>query len=444
MSVGVTLKSFGATDVGRRRKHNEDYIIINKDVGLYAVADGVGGHQAGELASQMTLEGLLHRLLSRPDLFGPQARRQPLTQRKKSEIKQFLDRAIQSISFQIFTLSQQRGPDFRMGSTITALIDLGEIGAIVHVGDSRCYLLRGDVVYQLTEDHSLIAEQLKRGLITVEEAKKSRYRNVITRAVGMADRLPVDIFFVDLVPGDRFLLCTDGFYTYLKQGEINGFLKLEELEKIPELAIQLANNRGGKDNISVIVLAVEGVSTVKKGLSPTVVDSIYFLRQSPLFRGLTHPEALKILALSTHRNYQKGDVIMNQGDPPSNIYLVISGELGIYSGGEIIAKLGKGDYVGEMGVFDGAPSSATVIADSPTQCLVIHGKEFLHLLRQASDLGFKIQHNLILELIRRLRRTSSALAWTRQEWRKTAEADFYTPSGSLTITVDEEEEKTKK
>ncbi len=440
MQTDIKLVSYGASDVGRRRKHNEDFFLIIPEVGLYGVADGVGGHQAGDLASRMVLEGLHHRLLSRPDLFGKKARQTPIDERRKRETKLFLDRAIQAISYQIFALAQQRGSDFRMGSTVTALIDLGEIATVVHVGDSRCYLLRKGIIYQLTEDHSLIAEQLKMGLISPEEAAKSRHKNVITRAVGMAERLPVDIFFVDLVPNDRFLLCTDGFYNYLRPGELEKILAEKDLTNIPEQCIELANQRGGRDNITAIALEVESVSETKvSGTFKSVVnDSITLLQHSPLFRGMTYPEALKLLSLTNSEIFKQGEIIIREGAPPKQLFIIKSGEIAIYHRGELIARLGRGDYFGEMGIFDGAPYSATAVAERPTECLKIEGKEFLRLIRQAPDIGYKIQYNLILELIRRLRRTSSALAWTRSEWRKSAEADFTPSPGSIEITLNEE------
>ncbi|TNE50020.1 MAG: cyclic nucleotide-binding domain-containing protein [Deltaproteobacteria bacterium] len=413
------LKLFGwqATDVGRRRNHNEDAVLVDPEVGLYVVADGVGGYSAGDVASRMVVEGMQSHLRSRPDLFGRQAIApgQPLSDEHRRQAKDYLDQAVQAITYQIFSQSRQRGNDFRMGSTLCAMVVLGDVACIVHVGDSRCYLYRDGTTYQLTEDHSLIAEQLKMGLISQEEAATSRYKNVITRAVGMADRLQVDLFFVDLLPHDAFLVCSDGFHGYLAKGELATMLSQHDLSKVPQQAVDLANQRGGKDNITVVVVSVEGREASR---TTEIVASVDVLRHSPLFQDMSYPESLKVLSASSQKVFEPGEVVLREGDPSRELYIVQSGELGIFRGQEMLAVLGVGDYVGEMGLYDGAPVSATVVSQERTECLVINGEEFLKMMRQSPDIGFKIQHNLVLVLLKRLRDTSHALAWTRQEWRR--------------------------
>ncbi len=416
MSSHLKLYAWAATDVGRRRQHNEDFYLVDPNVGLYGVADGIGGYEAGEVASRMVLEGLQQKLALRPDLFSHRQRPDgPLSDAMRREIRDYLDEAVQHLSYQVFTMAQQRGSDTRMGSTLCALISLGELAAIVHVGDSRCYLYRDNELRQLTEDHSLISEQLKMGLITPEEAAKSRYKNVITRAVGMADRLQVDIFFVDMAHCDRFVLCSDGFHSYLQEGELNALLEQHDLSKVPKQCVELANQRGGKDNISVVVVSVEGREAQR---TTQIMAGVTVLQHSPLFRNMSYPETLKILSATTQRVFQPGDVLMHEGAPSTHLFLVQDGELAVYRGQELLTLLGSGDYVGEMGLFDGEPASATVVAQQLTNCLILDGQEFHKLLRQSPDIGFKIQQNLILVLIRRLRNTSHALAWTRSEWRR--------------------------
>ncbi len=417
MAPRLKVFAWGTTDVGRRRKHNEDAYLIDAEIGLYVVADGVGGYSAGDVASRMVVEGLQHHLRTRPDLFSRDTIRpgEELPEAHRQQAKDFLDQSVQAITYKIFTQAQQRGPDYRMGSTLCGMVVLGNMAAVIHVGDSRCYLHREKSVYQLTEDHSLISEQLKMGLISPEEAAQSRYKNVITRAVGMADRLQVDIFFVDIMPNDSFLLCSDGFHGYLRQGELGRLMQQHDLSKVPEATIDLANERGGKDNITTIVVSVEGRESAK---TTEIVASVDVLRHSPLFEGMSYPESLKILSLSTQKMFQPGDVVLQEGDASDNLYVVQAGELAIYRGQEILAVLGVGDYVGEMGLYDGQPISATVVAQKETSCLVINGADFLTLMRQSPDIGYKIQHNLVRVLIQRLRDTSHALAWTRQEWRR--------------------------
>lgn len=411
------LLSCGATDVGRHRAHNEDFITIDPDIGLYAVADGVGGNDAGEIASRMVLEGLQEQLHTRPDLFSKEQRVGSHSESYRRAVRHFLDQTVQELSHKVFSLAQQKGGDFRMGTTVCVLVALGDIAAVVHVGDSRCYLWREQQLYQLTEDHSLVNEQLKMGLITQEEAATSRYKNVITRAVGMADRLQVDVFFVDIVPQDLFILCSDGFYRYLQEGDPESFFNRSEVENLASDLVDLANQRGGKDNISVV--AVRSSATVEEEPRETeIMAGVSALKHSPLFEGLSYPEILRILSMTTQQIFQPGAVLMQEGDPSTHLFIIQEGELAIYRGQELLVFLGCGDYVGEMGIFDEEPCSATAMAQKLTYTLSISGHELLELLRQDPDIGFKIQQNLLRVLIRRLRHTSHALAWTRQEWRR--------------------------
>ena len=143
-----------------------------------------------------------------------------------------------------------------MGTTISALLVLGDYAITAQVGDSRIYLIRGDHLEQLTEDHTLIAWQLKQGLITPQEAKKSPHRNVITRAVGNREYVQVDTRLVGLQPGDRFLLCSDGLHGYLHEKDIPPIVALSGAAAVKRF-IDLANDRGGKDNITAILVEIE-------------------------------------------------------------------------------------------------------------------------------------------------------------------------------------------
>ncbi|HAA57738.1 MAG TPA: protein phosphatase [Myxococcales bacterium] len=424
----LQIHAWSHTDVGRKRKHNEDFLLVDPSVGLFGVADGMGGYEAGEVASKMVLEGLQQKLRERPELFSDLA--PPGTSEKyRRDVRDFLDRSVQELSYQIFSMAQRQGGDFRMGTTLCALVTLKNIAAVIHVGDSRCYLWRTGQVYQATEDHSLVVEQLKSGVITPEEAASSRYKNVITRAVGMADRLQVDLFFVDLQAGDRFLLCSDGLHGYFRGDELGHYLAQDELAIIPRQLIDLANQRGGKDNITGIVVSVEGDEEADFVRQDTQISTgVHVLRSNPLFASMTYPEILKTLPLTLQREFGPGDVVMREGDPATHMYIVEDGSLDIFREGELIANLQSGSYVGEMGIFDREPCSATVIAREPTRCLAMAGDALMSLLRQEPDIGFKIQQSLIVALSQRLRDTSHALAWTRQEWRRSIPQGIEPPS----------------
>jgi protein phosphatase len=145
-----------------------------------------------------------------------------------------------------------------MGTTVTAALVVGRTGFVAHVGDSRCYLLRGGRIFQLSEDHSLVNEQLKAGAITEEEARQSRFRNIITRSVGFEEDVLVDVVGLEIEKGDGLVLCCDGLSNLVSDEEILEVATRTPLDEAPERLVEMANERGGDDNITVIVIKVGG------------------------------------------------------------------------------------------------------------------------------------------------------------------------------------------
>ncbi len=250
------LFSSGDTHVGRKRKLNEDFFYRDDALGLYIVADGVGGESRGEEASKEGTYSLVDWVLRHKTLIEDYKRSpNPL---KLKDLSRMMEAGIQSACYYVYQISQQEDTEGKgMATTMTAALFLDELLLVGHVGDSRLYRLRSGRVSQLTEDHSYINFQLKRGMITPEQAAKmSKKRNVITRAVGKYDYVQVDTYDFEVMPGDRYLLCTDGLHGYFRNDQeiLNGMTG--SLPAIPGRFIELANMRGGKDNITVVVVEV--------------------------------------------------------------------------------------------------------------------------------------------------------------------------------------------
>ena len=242
----------GLTDVGQRRAVNEDAFFFDDDLGLYVVADGMGGHAAGEVASQEAVDTVHGMVRQERPLLEAIAEGDTSEDTLRRGLR-VLESSIQAATYMVFGLSQDDPERQGMGTTVSALALCGRYGITAQVGDSRIYLVRAGVASQLTEDHTLVAWQLKQGIITEEEAAVSPHRNVITRAVGSRDYVQVDTRFFECQDGDVFLLCSDGLHGYLKDGEIPGIVDLG-----PDVAVQrfvaLANQRGGKDNITAVIV----------------------------------------------------------------------------------------------------------------------------------------------------------------------------------------------
>lgn len=249
------LISFGATDIGRRRRTNEDNFYIDDELGLYIVADGMGGHAAGEVASSTSVETVSSVVARERKLIDEIRRNNQHDEESLRRLSRLFESSIQAAAYMVHSLAEVEVEKMGMGTTISALLVIKDFALTGQVGDSRIYYIRNERAVQLTEDHTLINWQLKEKLITAEEAARAKNRNVITRAVGSKDYVQVDIQSFPVMNGDKFLLCSDGLYEYINMNEIAAILNNEPEEAVMSL-IDLASNRGGKDNITAVVVSV--------------------------------------------------------------------------------------------------------------------------------------------------------------------------------------------
>jgi len=249
-----TIRSYSLTDIGRRRKQNEDSFLRSDEVRLYAVADGMGGHAAGEIASAEAVDTIFGMVKRGLPTLGPES--EPLTEEKISKARRLIESAIQGATYMVFSISEVEATKNGMGTTISAAYIYKNMLVLGQVGDSRIYQIRDGQVAQLTEDHTLVGWQVKQGLITEEEAKVSPHRNVITRSIGGRDYVEVDTMAVELRRGDRYILCSDGLHGYLKEHEIPEFVALGG-DNATRAFIDLANQRGGADNITCVLVEVD-------------------------------------------------------------------------------------------------------------------------------------------------------------------------------------------
>jgi serine/threonine protein phosphatase PrpC len=256
----VKLQSVARTDIGRKRQHNEDAFFRDDACGFYVVADGVGGHNKGEIASREAVD-VLHSWV-----IGAQRDIDRLMERLTGgdaecvwEIRRLLESGVKSACYMVYGMAELDPEKRGMSTTLSALLVRDRFAFAAHVGDSRVYRVRTNNVLQLTEDHTLINYKVKHGMMTAAEAAKAGGKNVITRAVGHKDYVQVDTADVDTATGDRYLLCSDGLHGYFSSDkEVADLCADGDLEECAEAAIGLANQRGGKDNITALVIEVSG------------------------------------------------------------------------------------------------------------------------------------------------------------------------------------------
>jgi PPM family protein phosphatase len=252
MTINNKIEIFGLTDVGLVRDQNEDSIGENQDLGLAVLADGMGGHRGGEVASAIAVSTILESLDNE------------LKNIKSGDIDEVTGYRLESIAVndavikaneKVFTSSNENSRYRGMGTTVVVLLFHNDHFTVAHVGDSRLYRYRDDELQQITRDHSLMQEMVDRGFYTTDQARESLNKNLVTRAIGAEESVEVDVLEDVAHPGDIYLLCSDGLTDMLEDDVIKHTItdNSEDLEKIASELIRLSNESGGKDNISAIL-----------------------------------------------------------------------------------------------------------------------------------------------------------------------------------------------
>jgi serine/threonine protein phosphatase PrpC len=396
----MEIKHWAATDVGRKRSHNEDNFLIDKNLNLFIVADGMGGHASGEVASAIAVHTIRDVVFAERDLLTQYTDFDATAQ---MELCTLLEYAVHSASARIFHKAQQEPEKRGMGTTVVALLVIGQRGFIAYVGDSRIYLSRNGVVYPLTEDHSLMNELIRSGKVQANEFASSPYanfKNAMTRAVGVYEHVEVDILDFEILPGDAFLLCSDGLYDYLEDAEIARSLGLSNIEEIPGKFIDMANSRGGKDNVTALVVQIqpdENSATRAAQLNFTVET----LRRIPLMDQLTYQQLCKIMNIARMHPLRTGEIVCREGTAGADLYAVLEGSVTLSRGGNPTTTIQAGGSFGEADMTLGETSRATAIADKPGKLLKIGRKDILEVLRRDPPLATKLLWNLARELGKR-------------------------------------------
>jgi PPM family protein phosphatase len=245
------------TDVGRKRKGNEDSFCLAPDLGLYVVADGMGGHAAGEVASRLAVETIREWMAKYlggdgAAIVGPAAA-------SGSPEASYLLSSIRLANRLIFDAAQGRQDYAGMGTTVVAALTRGDTLMLAHVGDSRIYRIRDGQIAQVSRDHSFVQEQVDRGVISAEEALVSQYRHMITRALGLKETVEVDLTEEPAVAGDVLLLCSDGLSDLLEDEEILAAVQehAADLEQACQALVDRANHKGGDDNVTTLLIRAQ-------------------------------------------------------------------------------------------------------------------------------------------------------------------------------------------
>lgn len=405
----MQIETFGASDVGQTRAANEDAFVLAPDLGLVAVADGMGGFQRGDVASQVAVNVLVEAISAGASVLN--AYRSAPDDRSRGAVKAVLEAAVQRACEEVYGAGVAiTGQGGRVGTTLDAVLVIGNTAFIAHVGDGRIYLLRGTEVHQLTEDHSLVQQQLKEGLITAEQARTARNKNVITRALGVLPSVQVDSLHFELDPSDKLLLCSDGLYRYVGMRELGlAMLKVGGEAAVRQL-VDSANSRGGRDNITCVVVELRAEGAPRRRADGPQADHIAVLRRVDLFAVCTYRELLATSQITVPRAVPAGTVLFAEGEAGRECFIVVDGLVELRKGNTILTRAGSGDYFGELSFVDSPRRSADAVAVEDTTFLVLERDRFLQLMKQDAELAVKLTWQLLRHVAAQLRATSEKLA----------------------------------
>ena len=392
------IRFHAMTDAGKVRAHNEDAVFADGKNGIFAVADGVGGRAAGEVASALTIQTIEEAIPALRKLMDQYAK-DPIWERRNAVIIA-LDQLCQDASKRVFDEGEKLG---RKGMTTTVVVMLVSSGTafLAHVGDSRAYLVRDGLIQQLTEDHSMVNELVRSGKMNYAEARKSKYRNVITRAVGLYPKVQADVMSIDILAGDRVVLCSDGLSDPVSAKHIEAIACQNDVNTATNALIQAALDAGAPDNVTVAVVEPDATPQAEAARARAQIMQSLFL-----FKDLPFNARLRVARICEARSIGLRETIAREGESSSAMYIIVQGRVEVTRSGLPITTLGAGQHFGEMALLDEQPRSATVTSVGPGSVMIIRREALLELCQREPGLGNSVLLALATSLAARLRETN--------------------------------------
>lgn len=391
--------------VGRVRTSNEDAFLVEPDLGLCVVADGMGGQNAGEVASEMMVETVRSHL-GRIEVLRSGFPADPDVVHRNwllDQLPEIFHRANQ----RIFEDAQQDPNREGMGTTAILLLLLGQHAYVCHVGDSRVYLYRDGRILQVTEDHSLVMYLYQQGRLSREDMATHPRRNVLLEAVGVQAEVEMDTLAVDLRVGDRLVVCTDGLSDMVDEPTLASLASQGDGETFTRHAIEAALARGGRDNVTVAVVDVhEGDRPAHPSPPVGIMQTMDILEQVELFRNLTGPERVKLNRILRLKQAPAGTELLREGEPGDDLFVVVQGRVSVWRRNTRLVELGPNQHFGELALVAGEIRTATVRTEQDTTLLLVGREDLEGLLDADPVLGFKLMRTLLRVLADRLRATS--------------------------------------
>jgi serine/threonine protein phosphatase PrpC len=380
----------GRSDVGRRRDQNEDSFWVDDALGLYVVADGMGGHAGGEIASAKAIETVVELVQAEAPLLRAVADGDG----DRHALERLAERLIMEASRRVYELATSADGQPGMGCTMTLLLCAGHVGVLGHVGDSRLYLLRDERVSQLSNDHTIAADLARAGHMNPADFANTPYAHVLSRAVGTQQVVQVDTLLLDLLPGDRFVLCSDGYSNYLEdRASLLEHVRDDDLDAAAEGMVAHANDSGGADNITVLLVSVESKQPETERIA-AVGESFDALGAVFLFEHLELPLLARVMSSCTFEPFPEGAEVVAQGAPCNQLLVVVDGRFDLVHDGKTVGTLGRSDHAGATTLLEPRPARSSVRAATNGHLLRLDGKRFAILIRERPWLGIGLLERL--------------------------------------------------
>lgn len=391
------------TDTGHRRKSNEDAMLADANTGVFVVADGVGGRAAGEVASAIAIETFQKAAPTLAKAVQTYAASPEWSTR--NAVLEALDAVCQAASRKVYDEAEANGRR-GMTTTLVAAVVGGGSCFLAHVGDSRAYLVRDGLMRQLTEDHSMVNELVRSGQMNREQALRSRYRNVITRAIGLYPTVQADLMSLEVLPGDRVLLASDGLSDMVEQPRIEGVAAENDIETAGRRLIEEALEGGGHDNVTVVMVEPEATPQTEAARARARIMETLFL-----FEGMPFHVRLRVSRICEELFFTPGQLLVREGESGDSMFAIVQGRVKVSAAGVALATLGAGEHFGELALVEPAQArTATVEGDAFGSAIVVRRKLLIEFCQREPEVGSQLLWRLLATLGVRLQQTNALAA----------------------------------
>lgn len=374
-------------------------MLADVENGVFVVADGVGGRAAGEVASGITIEVFQAAAPALSEAVRAYASRPEWSTR--NAVLELLESVCQNASRRVYDEAEtnaRRG----MTTTLVACVVGGGACFLAHVGDSRAYLVRDGLIRQLTEDHSMVNELVRSGQMSRDQALRSRYRNVITRAIGLYPTVQVDLMSMESLPGDRVLLSSDGLSDMVDQPRIEAVAAENDIDTAGRRLIDEALAGGGHDNVTVVMVEPEATPQTEAARARARIMETLFL-----FEGMPFHVRLRVSRICEELFFTPGQQLVREGETGDAMYAIVQGEVRVLNHGVELARLAAGQHFGELGLVEPIQTrTATVEGATFGSAIVIRRRLLSEFCQREPEVGSQILWRLLAALGTRLAQTN--------------------------------------